>query len=84
MLTQAEVAQELVWAGLGDWNKPTAEIKEFEAYGDGKLSMVIVHADGKAFMLTGDNKPKTLWEGYVEDAEQLVGLVERFGHYAPC
>ncbi len=84
-LSQAELCQELTWAGLGPLgNLPGQKIKAFEAYGDGKLHIVEVCPDGKTVFRDGSSRPKKLWEGYVEESDELLGLLEQFGHYAPC
>jgi hypothetical protein len=84
-MTQAQVSQELVWLGLGDFNNASDVTKEFEAYGDGTIKAVKVLADGK-MIATGyvNGIAQTLWEGYPEDGDEVADIVERFGHYAPC
>jgi hypothetical protein len=83
-MTQSEICKELGYSGLGNWNKPTDQPKEYEAYGDGRVSKVTVAADGTTTFLTGDTVPEILWQGKPEDEDILLELLEKFGHYAPC
>ena len=81
-MKQSEVSQELVWCGLGDWNQPADTIKEYEAYGEGKLSMAYVYPDGT--LALRDGYGKDLWKGIPEDGDQICDLLTQFGHYAAC
>lgn len=83
-MTQAEICQQLVGSGLGDWNNPSDQPKEYEAYGEGKVSMVKVAEDGTTTFLTGHTEPQVLWVGHPEDEDALIDLLDEFGHYAPC
>jgi hypothetical protein len=82
MLTQAEVAQELTWCGLGEMTGPGDNPREFEAYGDGRLNVVHVLEDGTTVFLDSDDNE--LHRGPMQDTEQIIMLADEFGHYAAC
>lgn len=81
-MTQQEIAQELNWAGLGEMSDRKAEIREFEAYGDGRLNVAHVLALGVLKLY--DGSMKLLYSGQPKDDEEINALLTKYGHYAAC